>query len=97
MSAAPAGTLAEALRRRLPAATVATPLAGIEHELAVWSGTRRVDFRTVLPALPGLGPAIDPSDSNARRGAWGGVLTADGREAEIATPPAALAPGSPTR
>ena len=69
-------------------------LVGIEQEFTVrardaWA----VDFRTVLPDLDGLAPPLDPDDPRARRTASGVVLTADGREAEAATPPVAVRPG----
>ena len=64
---------------------------GVEHELQLWLGERQVDFRTLLPALdpPGV---PDPGDPRARRLRSGVALTADGWEAELASPP--LATGS---
>ena len=63
---------------------------GVEHEFVV-SGTGGVlDFRTLSADLE-LGVRADPTDPSAQRCPWGGVVTADGREAEIATPPVLLA------
>ena len=68
------------------------PRIGIEHEFQVFDGERSVDARTVLPQLRIDGRRVDPGDRNASRCRWGGVITADGREAEIATPPVRLDP-----
>lgn len=66
---------------------------GIEQEFVVTRGGTTVDFASVARAgwLPGK--RLDRGDPHAHRLPWGGVITADGREAEIATPPATLAPG----
>jgi hypothetical protein len=66
---------------------------GVEHEFGVSRGASPVDFRTVMSAGAVRGRRLDRSDPFARRLPWGGVVTADGREAELATPPALLAPG----
>jgi hypothetical protein len=66
---------------------------GIEHEYVVHAGDKRVDFRELIRSLDIDGEAIDPADALARRCRWGGVVTADGAEAEIATPPVALGGG----
>jgi hypothetical protein len=68
-------------------------VTGVEHELRVLGPTGIVDFRSLLHELPVDGARLDPGDPNAYRCSWGGVLTADGREAEIATPPFAVEPG----
>jgi hypothetical protein len=68
------------------------PVGGVEHEYRVRRDAEVVDFRTVVDAL-GVGRRLDPGDPHAHRGAWGGVVTADGREAEVATPPVVLEPG----
>ena len=65
---------------------------GVEHEFSVSRGTATVDFRTLISARS-TGRRLDRSDPFAHRLPWGGVVTADGREAECATPPALLAPG----
>lgn len=67
--------------------------AGIEHEYVVHSPQGPVDFRTLVDSLD-LGVRADPTDPHAQRCPWGGVVTADGVEAEVATPPVELAPGS---
>lgn len=90
--------LAAALRARLAEPQQLPParrrLTGVEHEYTVRSqeGTT-VDFRRVIGTLDLDGRPLDPGDVNAVRGRWGGVITADGREAEVATPPVPHRPG----
>ncbi len=60
---------------------------GVEHELRVWAGAVQLDFRRVLPRIAGNLRALHPGDPRARRLPSGVVLTADGREAELASPP----------
>jgi hypothetical protein len=67
---------------------------GVEHEFEVRAGAEKVDFRLLLPKLSLDGRRLDPGDPNAVRCRWGGVVTADGREAEIAIPPVVLGPGA---
>jgi hypothetical protein len=67
---------------------------GVEHEFEVHAGAEKVDFRSLLPALTLDGRRLDPGDPNAVRCRWGGVVTADGKEAEIAIPPVVLRPGA---
>ena len=66
--------------------------AGVERE---WRVVRRngaaVDFRELVDRLPLDGRRLDPDDPHAHRCRWGGVVTADGREAEVATPPVPVA------
>jgi hypothetical protein len=76
--------------RRPPAAT---PLLGLEHEFQVFHGAEPVDFRTIVGSLRVNGRRIDPSDPSAYRCSWGGVITADGREAEVAIAPVECRPG----
>jgi hypothetical protein len=71
-----------------------TRLLGVEHEFEVHAGTDKVDFRLLLPTLTLDGRRLDPGDPNAVRCRWGGVITADGKEAEIAIPPVEAGPGS---
>lgn len=66
---------------------------GVEREYTVSGPAGIVDARAIWPQLTGIGAALDPGDPNARRGAWGGVLTVDGPDAEVVTPPVSLAPG----
>ena len=73
------------------------PLLGLEHEFGVFKGGEQVDFRTIVGGLPIDGRRIDASDRSAYRCSWGGVITADGREAEIAVAPVECAPGFVTR
>lgn len=68
-------------------------VVGVEHEYQVRREGALVDARDLIDDLPGLGPHLDPGDPHARRNDWGGITTADGAEAEIATPPVALRPG----
>jgi hypothetical protein len=69
------------------------PRCGIEHEFTVLRDQVPVDFRDLIHTLPIPGRRLDPQDPHAYRCSWGGALTTDGREAEIATPPVRLAPG----
>lgn len=71
----------------------AAPACGIEHEFQVHDAAGVVDFRTLIHTLAVPGRRLDPADPNAYRCHWGGALTADGREAEIATPPIPLRAG----
>lgn len=66
---------------------------GVEHEYVVEGPSGRVDVRTIVDGL-GLGVRADPTDPHAQRCPWGGVVTADGPEAEVATPPVDVAPGA---
>ena len=66
---------------------------GVEHEFRVLAAADQVDFRSMVGDL-GLGrDGLDPGDPRARRLHCGALLTADGREAEIASPPVVLGPG----
>lgn len=69
---------------------------GVEHEYVVRDGTQVLDFRAVVSTLQ-LGVRADPTDPHAQRCSWGGVVTADGREAEVATPPVTVQPGAPAQ
>jgi hypothetical protein len=63
------------------------PVCGVEHEYEVRDAAAEVvDFRTTADTLD-LGRRLDPGDPHAHRGPWGGVVTADGREAEVVSPP----------
>src|SRR5206468_3185246 len=75
------------------AARTTAPVLGVEHEFRVFDGDRQLDFGSFIHNLPVDGLRLDPTDPNAYRTPWGGVLTADGREAEIAIAPVALRPG----
>jgi hypothetical protein len=65
---------------------------GVEHEFVVHR-EHSFDFSSIVDGLD-LGIKGDPTDHHAQRGPWGGVITADGREAEVATPPVTLGPGA---
>jgi hypothetical protein len=66
----------------------------VEHEYEVReAGGLPVDFRALCDDLDlDLGRRLDPGDPRAARGPWGGVVTADGREAEVVTPPVPVGP-----
>ncbi len=66
---------------------------GLEHEYRVLEDARQIDFRAVLHDLRAEGLRLDPTDPNAYRCAWGGLLTADGPEAEVAIAPVPLVAG----
>lgn len=91
--------LAQALRRpprRLLTRAPRRPntlRTGVEHEYRVLTARGPVDARTIIDDLD-LGPRVDPTDPHAHRGPWGGVVTADGAEAEVATPPVLVAPSA---
>jgi hypothetical protein len=73
-------------------------LLGLELEFSVRSARgSRVDFGSLIHRLALDGTALDPGDPNAYRCSWGGVITADGAEAEIATPPVRARPGFAAR
>ncbi|HEX2576425.1 MAG TPA: hypothetical protein VHK88_08765, partial [Aquihabitans sp.] len=94
--------LARALRRRRPRRLRNRPRGaarrgvsvGIEHEYRIVDPTGgQVDARTVLHDLGLDGVRADPSDPNAYRCPWGGVVTCDGPEVEVATAPFRAEPG----
>ncbi|HXJ64939.1 MAG TPA: hypothetical protein VNN79_14380 [Actinomycetota bacterium] len=68
-------------------------LAGVEQEYRVLLDGQPVDFRWVIGSLPIDGRRLDPGDPLALRCAWGGVVTADDAEAEIAIPPVSVGDG----
>ncbi len=71
------------------------PVCGVEHEYEVRDPAGRpVDFRLLADGL-GLGRRLDPGDPYAARGPWGGVVTVDGAEAEVVTPPVPVGHGAP--
>jgi hypothetical protein len=68
------------------------PVCGVEHEHEVRDAAATVvDFRKLADTLD-LGRRLDPGDPHAHRGPWGGVVTADGREAEVVSPPVPVGP-----
>jgi hypothetical protein len=69
-----------------------SPVIGVEHEYRVLDGDTQLDFATLLHGLAVDGARLDPTDPNAYRTRWGGLVTADGREAEVATAPVLLQP-----
>ena len=69
-------------------------VAGVEHEFEVRRDGSPVDFPRILGELDLAGRRLDPGDPNAVRCAWGGVITSDGPEAEIAIPPVQVEPGA---
>jgi len=72
----------------------AESLLGLEHEFRVLVDERPVDFSRLIHHVGIPGARVDPGDPNAYRGAWGGIVTADGPEGEIAIAPVAVGPGA---
>src|SRR5215471_8235646 len=92
--------LSEALRLRVPGDVPPGPggLLGLELEFSVRSVRGgQVHFGSLVHRLALDGAALDPGDPNAYRCSWGGVVTSDGAEAEIATPPVRTRPGFTAR
>ena len=87
--------LGEALRREVASDGPPGPggLLGLELEFSVRRQGNRIHFGSLIHRLALDGAALDPGDPNAYRCAWGGVITADGAEAEIAVPPVHTRPG----
>jgi hypothetical protein len=88
--------LSKTLSAHVPSEVAPGPsgLLGLELEFSVRSGQGgRVHFGSLIHRLELEGSALDPGDPNAYRCSWGGVITADGAEAEIATPPVRTQPG----
>ena len=79
--------------RRIPVAPDRPVAVGVEQELRVVVDGRPVDFRSIVHDLGIDGVRADPTDPNAYRCAWGGVITSDAEEAELATPPIPVDPG----
>jgi hypothetical protein len=84
---------ARALGDGVSSSTLREPvLVGLEHEYSLFEDERQVAFADILRARP-PGPAhLNPDDPNAFWLGGGFQVTADGREAELATPPLALGP-----
>jgi hypothetical protein len=92
--------LSEALRLHVPGEVPPGPggLLGLELEFSVRSARgSRVHFGSLIHRLALDGTALDPGDPNAYWCSWGGVITSDGAEAEIATPPVRARPGFAAR
>jgi S-adenosylmethionine/arginine decarboxylase-like enzyme len=92
--------LSEALRLRVPGDAPPGPggLLGLELEFSARSARGgQVNFGSLIHRLALDGTALDPGDPNAYRCSWGGVITSDGAEAEIATPPVRTRPGFTAR
>lgn len=68
-------------------------LVGLEHEYSVSEAGKALDFRALIHHLPIDGRRLDPGDGDAYRCRWGGVITAEAQEAEVATPPVEVAAG----
>src|SRR4051812_48076191 len=68
-------------------------VAGVEREYRVLDAAgEAVDFRALIGTLHLPGGGLDPGDPNAHHLPSGVLLTADGAEAEIATPPIPVQP-----
>jgi IPT/TIG domain-containing protein/centrosomal CEP192-like protein len=88
--------MSEALRLRVPDTEQPVPggLLGLELEFSArLPRGNKIHFGSLIHRLPIDGEALDPGDPNAYRCSWGGVITCDGAEAEIATPPVRTRPG----
>ena len=59
----------------------------------LWTHAGQTDFRVLLPLVAGDLRCLDTGDPRARRLPSGVALTADGLEAELATPPVRVGPG----
>jgi len=64
-----------------------------QAETDVLDGDVQLDFAPLLHTLKVDGLRLDPTDPNAYRTPWGGLVTSDGREAEVAIAPVTLQPG----
>jgi hypothetical protein len=80
------------LLARLGSGSAPSRIIGVEHEYRVLREDDVVDFRQVVGTLDLRAVGTDPSDPNARHLLNGLMITADGREAEVATPPVAVGP-----
>lgn len=60
---------------------------GVECEYDITVAGRSVDMRTTIDGLPIRGRRLDPGDPHAVRTLSGGVITADGPQAETASSP----------
>lgn len=80
-------------RSSVDADSAPAALLGIEHEFRILDGDVQLDFRRHIHDLGIRGRRLDPADPNAYRCEWGGAITADGREAEVAIPPVRVRPG----
>ena len=92
--------LSEALRLHVASEAAPGPgdLLGLELEFSVRSERGgQVHFGSLIHRIGLDGIALDPGDPNAYRCSWGGVITSDGAEAEIATPPVRTRPGFTAR
>ncbi len=65
-------------------------LFGVEHEFGVFRGGDQIDFREIVHEIAIDGLAIHPTNDFHYLTRRGSALIADGRVAEIATPPLAL-------
>ena len=88
--------LSSAVRRDVPSEPDPGPAGLLGLELEFMARSRegsRIHFGSLIHRLALDGSALDPGDPNAYRCSWGGVITSDGAEAEIATPPVQTRPG----
>lgn len=73
---------------RLPlAGATSVARVGVEQEHRVFDDEQAVDFRRLLPLIASQLRSLDPGDPRARRLPSDVVLTADGWEAELSSPP----------
>ncbi len=88
----PCAELAASLGHR-PCPLPPGSLVGLEHEFRVLRDGHPIDFRDCIHRLPIDGLRLDPGDTNAYRCRSGIAITADGAEAEFASPPVPVVPG----
>ena len=70
-------------------------LLGVEHEFSLFDNAdRQLDMRLLGPMLRIDGVRADPGDPHAVRCTHGSVITADGLESEIASPPVTSGPSA---
>jgi hypothetical protein len=95
LDAPPRARLSRRVARRYAPRIVTGTLVGLEHEYSLFTanGDMQVDFGRLIHTLPVDGVRADPADPNAYRCPWGGVLTCDGKEAEVAIPPVVVESG----
>jgi len=81
------------LERLVPDRRTRVDWLGVEHEYVVDGPDGAVDFRSMVGQHPHGLAGLHPDDGRARWLPDGALLTADGREAEVATAPVPVGPG----
>jgi hypothetical protein len=93
-----ATTLSDEFHHRITAGRgrVRAGVVGVEHEYVVRRAGEQVDFARLIGELPIDGRALHPTNRHAYFLRTGAVVMADGKVAEIATPPVRAGPGAAT-